>query len=670
MAVDTDKTVPTPGDGVKLDWAYQHKHEAVEFVRRFYRVSYDWRATGNGSLHSKWDRRERNYHSIYDPEIKAKKEPWQATMFIPETVKNVEVISSAYMKILMGKRNPISFEPRELGDELQAQLNTNILRYEMDRSSFTIEFYKTLKEACIYGSGFMKFYPEKRYDNRRLKKPVKRGFVGTAKEMISGRMASPSDVVGFKEKVETVLVSNRCCAENVHIRDIFIEPNSKDLSRILHRQRITYAELQRMAQDGYVDQDSVDEMLRIKENDSFDLDIAPVKYDIGTNDPRLVRVDYDKQHTVWEYWGPIPRKWTRDGLSMAEDTDAQKKKANEIVEGKILVASANYYLDSDVNPLQSMTHPFLQLDYIKCGQSYGKGVAEIMEGLQEEDNEIRNLRVDNVNLIMNKVFAYVEKYVRDPNQVVSKPGAGIALKGNDLDDVKKAIMPIEWPQMDIASYRETAEIERQIQEATGANRVTVGSSDSKSDTNQTLGGMELLRQAAYDRFSVGAFIMGDFLKKAAVKIMETSYQISDPERLHNILGDIPIEVLPGVHVATWMAYKPVPPHEMVELYNLVPSDVFSMENKAQKVQQLSSFGQLLSSTLPGYDPRPIIKRIGYYNEFSAAEMAELLADLPEGPLPTPLAQGQGVPSISKAGAAPVGDVAPPSANSAIGTPAA
>lgn len=664
MAVDEAKKPLT--DQKKIDWTWTHKNQVVDFVRRFYRNSYDWRNQGKDALHPKWDRWERNYHNIYDPNIKAKKETWQCTMFIPETVKNVEIIISATFKILMGKKKPMVFEPRELGDELQAELNTSILEYEMDKSSYVEEFYKTLKEAGIFGSGFMKFYYEKRYDNRRLKKPVKRGFVGTAKELMGGNMASPNDVVGYKEEIKSVKTVDKICTENVHIRDIFIEPNSKDLSRVLHRQRITYSELMRMAKDGLIDKDSVDDLLRVKESDSFDLDIAPVQYDLGATDPELQRVDYDKQHTVWEYWGPIPRKWTRDGLNMPEDTEDQRAKANEIVEGKCLIASANYFLDSDVNPLQSMTHPFLQLDYIKCGQSYGKGIAQLMEGLQEEYNEIRNLRVDNVNLIINKSMVYVENYIRDPNQIRSSPGALIGLKGNIVDDVKKAIMPIEWPQMDIASYRETVELSSQIQETTGANKVTVG--QTGKDVNQTLGGMELLRQAAYDRFSVGAFIMGGFLRQSSLKIMELSYQNSDPERIHKILGDQPIEVLPGVIVARWMTYRPIDPHELYEMYDLVPADVFEMENKAMKVQQLSSFAQLLSSTLPQFDPKPILKRIAHYNEVDSSELEEIFSGLPPGSLPTPLAQGQGVPSISKSGAAPTGDVAPPSSNSAMGTP--
>ncbi|HMX42714.1 MAG TPA: hypothetical protein PKB12_03260, partial [Elusimicrobiota bacterium] len=329
----------------KIDWKETHKKEAVAYVKSFYKTSYDWRANGSTGYHNKWDRWERNYNNIYDPAIVAKKEPWQSTMFIPYSVTNVEVITSALFKILMGKRQSLSFRPREFGDELQAELQTDVLSFELDKCDFQMEFYKTLKECGIFGSGFMKFYWEKKEENRRVMKPVRLGFAGTARSILRGEMRSPSEVVGFEQKTETVLAVDRCHAENVHIRDIFLEPNSKDLSRILHRQKITYNELLALSKqknaDGkpLVDPKSVEELLMMVEPDTFELDLAPSKYAVGETDPLLARPDYNKNHTVFEFWGPIPRKWI--DLEMSEEGEENKKKANEMVEGKIMVATGD-----------------------------------------------------------------------------------------------------------------------------------------------------------------------------------------------------------------------------------------------------------------------------------------------------------------------------------------
>lgn len=650
------------------DWKETHKQEVVEFVRKFYKTSYDWRDNGSTGYHAKWDKYERNYNNIYDPAIVAKKEPWQSTMFIPYTVTNVEVITSALYKILMGKRQSLVFTPREIGDELQAELQTDMLKYELDKSDFYIEFYKTLKEVGIFGSGFMKFYWERKEENRRIMKPIRRGLVDSAKAFFQGRFEDPSEVVGFEQKTENVTVQNRCRAENVHIRDIFLEPNAKDLSRLIHRQKVTYNELLGLSKlkntDGVplVDKKSVDELLKVKEGDRFEEDLAVIKYAIGETDPDLVRPDYNKLHTVFEYWGPIPRKWV--SLEMPEDTEAQVEKAGEIVEGKLMVASGNYYLASEENPHPSMETPFIQFDYIKCGQTYGKGIAQLIEGLQEEGNEIRNLRVDNVNLTMNKILVVVEKFLRDPKEVRSAPGAIIRLKGNEVTNANQGVFPLEIPPVDIGGFRESAEIERQIENTTAANRVTT--SGTPTGGNETLGGMELARQAAYDRFSVYAYVIGLTLKKAVLKMMELSYQNSDQERIRRILGEHPVEYLPGQLVERWRLYKVIPPHEMNDMYDVVPADIFGMENKSQKAQSLASMGQLFASLIPGWDPKPLLKRLGHFNDFTMAEVEDLLKAVPEGPIPTPMGMGEGIPSISKSTSSQTGEVAPPSENSFTG----
>lgn len=649
---------------MKTDWKATHKKEAVEFVKKFYRTSYDWRNSGSTSYHQKWDKYERNYHNIYDPVIKAKKEPWQCTMFVPYTVTNVETITSALFKILMGKRVPLKFDPREMGDEMQAKLQSDILLYEMQKANFDIEFYKVLKEAAIFGSGFMKFYWEKKYDNRRIQKPVRRGFGGTAKSILQGQFASPSDIVGFKQETENVIVEDRCRTECIHIRDIFIEPNSTDLRTVLHRQKISYNELLSMSKqknaDGkpLVDPDSVSELLMIHEGDKFEQDVMPLKYDQGTLDPSLIRPDYAKAHTVFEYWGPIPRKWI--DLEMPENTASEKEKAEEVVEGKIMVASGDYYLASEPNPNPVMEPPFLQADYINCGQSYGKGIPQLIEGLQEEGNEIRNLRVDNVNLTMNKTFVVIESMLRDPKEVRSVPGGIIRLKGTAVTDARQGVLPLDIPPIDIGGYRETQEIAAQIQETTAANRVTLGTAGGANDVNQTLGGMELMRQAAYDRFSVYAYMFGNFLKKSAIKIMEQSYQNSSPERIHKILGEMPIEYLPNQFSPRWKLYKIIAPHEMLDMYDIIPADIFSMENKAQKSQSTASFIQLLAGSVQGFDPRPAFKRLGYYSDFTDEELNVILSGIPEGPVPTPLAMGQGVPSVTKMNPEKTGEMAPTS----------
>lgn len=639
----------------RVDWREVNKNDAITHVQTFYNTSWNWR---NQAYHAAWDRRERNYHNIYDPTAKSKKESWQATMFIPMTVTVVETIASALVKLLMGGDRVITVEPREMGDELQAELRTNLMDYETEQSGFVPAFAAAMKEALIYGSGFIKLYWKKTREKRRIHKEQRAGFLQAAELGIG-----PGDIVGFEEQVEEILAEDHAQFDKIHIRDIFLEPNSTDMKRVLHRSKVTYAELLDMANQGALDKKSVDELLGIFENDKFESDISTVKGERSITDPNLNRPKYDKNHTIWEYWGLIPRRWIDLDLS------AESEKGNEIVPGKIMVASGHWYLGSEENPLQFMHAPFFKANYIDVGDSYGKGAAEIIEGLQSELNEIRNQRVDNVSLIMNKMFAVLEKNLVD-GRIISMPGGMIRVRAggsSNVDDVRKAIMPIETPDVALSAYKETLEIERQSQEATGANRVTTGTAGLVNDQNRTLGGMQLIRQAAFDRFTVTAFLVGaTFVKELGKSLFSLIYQNRGPESIRRILGEMPIEVLPGQIVPKWKTYRPLPPHEVMDFYDFKVVDIFGKENEAQQAQQIISYIQVIAGLLPQFDPKPALTMVGKKIGLSEDQVLSILG--PDvGPQDSPLAQGVGQPSQPRAQAGrPPAQAPPPSQPSPAG----
>jgi hypothetical protein len=293
-----------------------------------------------------------------------------------------------------------------------------------------------------------------------------------------------------------------------------------------------------------------------------------------------------------------------------------------------------------------MEPPFLKIDYVRTGQTYGKGVAQAIDGLQEELNEITNQRMDNVSLILNKMIAVIEKYLVDAD-VVSQPGGMIRFRGNSDTDINKIFKTIEFGDVTNSSYKETFEKEREIQEVSAANRVTTGGAGLVNDQNSTLGGMELLRQAAYDRFTIYAYLIGKtVIQKAAKMLMSLSYQNRTPESRRRILGAQPIEILPGQIVPKHAAFKLLPPHEIELDYDFVFTDIFSEENKMAESTQLANFAQLAAGLKPALNPDPILKMIGSKQGMSPDQLTEVLG--PGGvQMPTPLAQGMGQPSMPK-----------------------
>lgn len=576
--------VARPGDS---QMAVGRKEELVSYIKSFYRASWDWRST---RYHALWDKLDRNYHSIYDPTLLGRKEPWQSHMFVGVAVTNVELICSQIWKIMMAPKPPVEVEPGPDGDHLQAELIQDVAAFQMHKAKFDLAFYDSLKEACRYGSGFMKLWWERKVDTRKRRTPVTQdpaSYVqGLPSQSLNGQVPLPlPNVQGYQMQNQPVLVRNCVKAEYIHIRDIFPEPNTVTWDKIIHRAKKSYGWIMQGIKDGKFFDVSQD-LEGLTEGERFDDDLRTSKADRKFIDLTRIWSKYEKKHTIWELEAPIPRKWI--DFEIPDGPEAE-----ELVPAKVLIASAGYLLCSEENDNVEGYNSIIKCDYIRTGEPYGKGVLELILDEQDEINEIRNQRVDNVNLIMNKMIAVFEKAIINRKDLTSQPGGIIRLKDQVADDIRKVITPLEFPDISQSAYRETMEIERQIQERTGANRVTMGTNGGVKDSNQTLGGMELLKQMFNERMAAyGMIIESQFLIEAAERFYALIYGNLQPEDMKAILGTDPVQIdvnpMTGepIGVPRYLAFAFVPPEMVAESYRFKPMGIFSMENKIVKSAQV------------------------------------------------------------------------------------
>lgn len=593
------ENIPTP-PAEKNPLIDQRKEELLSYVRNFYRKSWDWRSS---RLHEKWNRCDRNYHAIYDPTNAARKEPWQSTMFVDVTFQNVEIIASQIFKTMMSPNPPIQTAAGPAGDDLQARLIQDVMDYELRKSEFKVAFYDGLKEAVKYGSGFVKLYWEREEDVRMRRQPVQQSpqevLQSAPPESLSGQAPMPQPgIKGFQMQPSTVLLRNNLRAKYVHIRDIFPDPNTTHWKCGIHRDKITYGEIVDMISKGQFF-DVRDKLQDVSEGDNFQVDTMDIKNERGYFDIHRSKPRNEKKHTIWELTNKIPLKWTANGFGMPDGPEAE-----QLVPAKVMVASGLALLSADINTEFDGEWSVLKMDYIRTGEPYGKGIPEVLFDDQDEINESANLGIDNMNLIMNKMMAIVEPSLVNPDQdLVSKPGGMVRLKGS-VEDVRKVLMPIEFPDLAQSFFQHRFNIERMVQEKTGASKLTLGSPGGKQDANRTLGGMELLQQMFNERVAAyGIIVENDFILKVAERVYGLIYQNLQPEDLKPILGETPVQIgmlpppnipiPPGMPplppqphmVPRYLAFAFVPPEIVANSYLFKPMGIFSLENKIIKSAQ-------------------------------------------------------------------------------------
>jgi hypothetical protein len=625
----------------RQDLIETRKQEILSYVQNFYRKSWDWRST---RFHERWNRCDRNFHAIYDPTRAAQKEPWQSTMFIDITFQNVEVVTSQIYKTMMAPNPPIQTEAGPAGDHMQARLIQDVVDYELRKSGFKLAFYDALKESVKYGSGFVKVFWEKVEDVRIRRSPIEQTpeqvVQGAPMEALAGQMPMPKPgIMGFEMKPTVVLLKNNLCARWVHIRDVFPEPNTTTWDKVIHRDKLTYGEICKEIKAGRF-YDVKDQLENLSEGDRFEQDIQDIKQERGYFDIPRDMSKFEKRHTVWEMHNSIPRKWIQFDIEEGYD-------AEELVPAKVLVASGVALLSSDINAEFDGENPLLKMDYVRTGESYGKGVPEILFDDQDEINESGNLGIDNMNLILNKMVAVIESALVNPDQdLVSKPGAELRFRSN-VEDVRKAIMPIEFPDLCRSFFDHRFNIERMVQEKTGVNRVTLGSSGMVKDTNQTLGGMELLKQMSNERSAAYGMVYEDsFMMRLADRIYGLIYQNLSPEDLKPILGEEPVEIAPPpfpgappITVPRFMAFAFVPPEEVGRSYRFKPMGIFTLENKVIKNAQFMDWTKVFAPVVNMPEAAKYSAQLQGNDD--AEKMVNPMPMMP--PPPPPGAEGPGIP---------------------------
>jgi hypothetical protein len=560
------------------------KSELHSFVCDFQQKSADWR---RASYETKWQKYQRNCDGIFDPDISAKKEDWQSRVFVGITASHRETIHSHLFKTMAGINPPLEIKSRfNLGEVDQSKNIQAIMLREMDKASWSVVFDASMHDADTFGSGFIRVSWKSETAVRKLKKPVKEGFndnlnpmgmVGYAMRAATGKLKD----VAYEEAEEEVIVYRGLSLKHYSIWDIFPDPKALQIpgTTIACRYPITYGEIVKGVADGYYLPEAVDKLANFEETEKYPEGEDVVQSAREVSDNYAPKTDYAKKLDCYEIFGKFPEKWIKTIMG-EEVTEGER-----LISGRVIFHK-NCLVAVEINDEYDGEPPIYKLDYYPLNNSfYGRGVPEMLLDSQAVINEIVNQRLDNGAMVLNKSFGVLEKALVNPKQdLVSKPGMMIRLDGNKVPngDIRNAIMEFKIEDTPLrAGFSEVNEAERWAQERTSANRVTLGTAGLVKDANQTLGGQQILRESAGEKFAyIGMRMEIDFLKKFFHGIWKTIYKNMTPQDIEDSIGPDKLNT-----------FIPITPEEIERDYIYMPLGVFTMENKAMRQARLLEIRQ-------------------------------------------------------------------------------
>jgi len=138
---------------------------------------------------------------------------------------------------------------------------------------------------------------------------------------------------------------------------------------------------------------------------------------------------------------------------------------------------------------------------IEPHKHYPAGTPELIDGLQEETNDIANLRLDNVKLALNKRYFAKRGAGIDIRSLVRNVSGSVTMMNNPESDVKT----VETRDVTGSSYQEQDRLNLDMDDILGD--FNSGSVQSNRSTGETVGGMEMIGAEANQlkEFSIRTF---------------------------------------------------------------------------------------------------------------------------------------------------------------------
>lgn len=524
----------------------------------------------------------------------------RSNLFIPRTYSRVAALRARLFKMLVGAKPWIDFLPVGVEDRARAQLQSSLVEHQSERTGFRSAFWDWLTALLVYPAaiGYVGWRYKAR--KRKVRRPLRVGPI----------------TIRLWGTIQEILADDNEFA-NVDFWDFWPDPRGKDIDScryVWHREWLTRDQIEdrlavlERAGEGTVYRPDW-EAVESARSDVFQTGAERRATSVGKPAPSASLGLTSEDRSTWTH--EVLHYWEDDAHAM-------------ILNRKVLVYDGP-------NPYWHRRKPYVALAFEPLGgEFYGKSAVEILEALQHELNTLRNQRIDNVSLVLNRMW-----YRRDPDavpdeQLVSRPG-GI------IDAWEDQVKPVQTPDVTASAYNDEAIIKQDIDDALGTPALTSGALPPRKETATAAA---ILSEGAGTRVEALVFLIEDRVLKRLAYLMDcNNQQFIDAPRVIRLYG------------AQGLTWGTVTPEDVRGQKDYLPASAATeaAANKTLRRQQLTEVLAILgrAPALLQWVNLPALLRLILEN-YDIRNLDELILQQPAampmlpaagGPPPTPEAGG-------------------------------
>jgi hypothetical protein len=428
------------------------------------------------------------HYRLYRSHVEKNKGDWRSKLFIPYVFTQIETVLP---RLVASLPSPIVY-PVGPEDTAGAKKMEQVLQWAADRSNLDLSLVQMFWSGLVYGTGVMKIRPGREYADRYLKVPEMEDVVVQVPMEVGMGNGGPTRDLAGAPMMRDAVAGQRPTGKNVtehqqidsyvgpygdpvDIWNVYPAPEAADIQSaryLIHRAWMPRSWVQKRIKDGTfkVGADVAESDLWSTDDDPRFRRLSRVGYGGGRANDRTA-----KMNQLWDYW-------TEDGIVTT-------------------VLNERWVVRRIRNPYRHGGYPFARIvDHLVPFEFWGIGECATLEALQTFANALWNSRIDQLRMVLNRMFMLDEQAIVDPREITRlRPGGFVRVNNPNGLPIQNIIAPIDFGEVTQSAYLEAQEIERII-ERTGAVSGYQTGVDAPSQ-NDTATGVALISEQGNARFS-------------------------------------------------------------------------------------------------------------------------------------------------------------------------